>query len=214
MYQILFMNPEALFRAIGITLAITFISSAAGTALGVGYWLIARGPLKPIAYWISDAIRAIPNLVLIFAVYYFPFRSLGLIVPNATASAILGLAIAQIAYTADSLRAAEAQVPRGQIDGLFGIGATQGEISRLVVVPNLIRLSWAPHVAFWLGNLKLSSLASVIGAPDLTYLAKVSMASTFRSIDAWLAVAVIYIALAIPLGIAARLVERHRFFRQ
>lgn len=214
MYELFILQPMALVNGALVTLYITVASSLLGTTGGVALWLLGRKKVTRVLYTFTDAIRATPNLIIIFLVFYFPFHDLGFPVPNATTAAIVGLAIAQAAYTADTLRSSEALIPISQIDGLKGIGATESEVLVLVTIPNLVRLAWSPHVAFWIGNLKLSSLASVIGAPDLAYVARVTMANTFRSFDAWVAVGIVYIALAVPLAYVAKIAERHRYFRQ
>ncbi len=207
-------QPQAILSACLVTITLTLVSSLLGTGVGVLIWLFSRGLLARIAYPILDGVRAVPNLIWIFAVFYFPFRVFSLPVPDALTSAAIGLSISQAAQTADTLRAAYAQIPVQQLDGLAGIGASQRERYRLVVFPNLFRLSWAPHIAFWIGNLKLSSLASVIGVPDLAFVARVTMANTFHSIEAWASVAVVYVILTIPLAFIGRLVERLRYFKQ
>ncbi|HEY0682072.1 MAG TPA: ABC transporter permease subunit [Steroidobacter sp.] len=214
MFEFFFVTPEALWRAALVTLLITVVSSVIGTAAGIALWGVSRGPLQPAFVLAADVVRIVPNLVIIFLVYYFPYNSFGLVPPGPITSAIAGLAIAQCAYTFDVIRTVVPQVPAAQIEGFKAVGASREAIARHVYLPNIFRLAWAPHIALWIGNLKLSSLASVIGAPDLAYVARVAAANTFRLFEAWIAVSIVYVLLFVPILILGRRVERLAAFRQ
>lgn len=214
MLDLLFADPTALARGAAVTLFITVMASVGGTALGVLLWLVSRSTLDWIIRPTCDVFRIVPNLVIIFAVYYFPYASFSLIAPNALWSAILGLLLSQAAYTFDVVRTSWHLIPTSQVDGLRGVGASDSTLVRYVYWPNLLRLSWAPHVALWIGNLKLSSLASVIGAPDLAYVARVTATNTFRLFEAWIAISIIYVILFLPIVILGRRVEKLSIFRQ
>ena len=214
MLDLIFAEPMALVRGAGVTLFITVVSSLAGTLLGTMLWSVSRGGIGLLMRPICDVLRIVPNLVIIFLVYYFPYVHFSLTPLSPLWSATLGLTIAQAAYTFDVVRTSWALIPAAQIDGMRSVGACRRTLVRTVYLPNLFRLSWAPHVALWIGNLKLSSLASVIGAPDLAYVARVTAANTFRLFEAWIAISIIYVILFLPLIFIGRRVERLAIFRQ
>ncbi len=204
-------------RALMVTIELTILSSLIGTLLGVPVaFLLRQSPFIRIPAWaFVDVTRAIPNLVLIFFFYYFPYDAVFGIRPlSAFASALLALIVAQAAYSADVIRAAIDQVPRNQILGLRSLGFKEYQVARHIVIPSVVKQTLPVHVAFWIGNLKLTTLASVIGVEDVVFVAKVSMAQSYRAIEAWMFVALIFIVLVLPSTYGLRWLERSAWIRR
>ena len=207
----------AFLRGAWVSLQLAVGSSVLGTLLGVPISFLLRGPrsLAAPSAFLVDILRAIPNLVLIFFFYYFPYRQLLGIVPLSPFQAALwALVAAQAAYSADVFRAAVDQVSRNQILGVQALGFDQRQVWQHVIVPSLVRQTLPIHVAFWIGNLKLSSLASVIGAEEVVFVARLSMAQNFRSLEAWLIVAAIYVVMVLPLTYGLRRLEHSSWIQR
>ncbi|MFX6230416.1 ABC transporter permease subunit, partial [Acinetobacter baumannii] len=85
-------------------------------------------PLDRVFLPINDMLRAIPNLVLIFFVYYFPYTEFGIAAPSAFDCAVVALTIAMAVYTADIVRAAVDGVSAGSILGARSVGLREREI--------------------------------------------------------------------------------------
>lgn len=204
-------------RAIIITVQLTVYSSLFGTILGIPIAILLRKRtiIRLPTQIVVDMIRAIPNLVLIFFCYYFPYEALFNIQPlTPFTAALIALIIAQAAYSADAFRAAIDQVPRQQILGVRALGFKESHVARFVILPSIVRQTLPIHVALWIGNLKLSSLASVIGVKDVVFVAKVSMAQSYRSIEAWIVVAIVFVALVLPCTYGLRLLERSAWIQR
>ena len=77
-----------------------------------------------------------------------------------------------------------------------------------VVLPQAIRRMIPPLVNEGITLLKFSSLVSVLGVADLTYQAQVLSTTTFRPIEIFTAIAVIYFVLCSSLAYASNLLER------
>ncbi len=207
----------AFVRGAAVTVALGGLASIIGTAFAVPVALLLRRPPPvsvPIAL-VVDAIRAIPNLVLILAVYYFPYEALlGVSPPSPWTASLLGLSIAQIAYSADLIRAAIDGVPSNQLQAIRGLGFRDWQVARLVIFPSVVRQALPAHMALWIGNVKLSSLASTIGVEETVFVARVAMSQTFRSLEAWVVVAAIYVAIVTPLTMLQRRIERSVWIRR
>jgi polar amino acid transport system permease protein len=182
-----------------------------GTLLAIPVAMALRGsPLIAVPLGLLvDALRAIPNLVLILAVYYLPYRTLtGSSGPTPFVASLVGLVIAQMAYSADLIRSAIAAVPEHQLLAVRGLGYREWQVIRWVTLPSVVRQVLPSHMALWIGNVKLSSLASTIGVPETVFVARVAMSQTYRSLEAWVVVAVVYVVLVTPLTLLQRRVER------
>jgi His/Glu/Gln/Arg/opine family amino acid ABC transporter permease subunit len=193
-----------------LTFALGVLSSAIGTLLAVPIALLLRGtPFISIPLGLlMDALRAIPNLVLILAVYYLPYRVLFATTgPSPFTASLAGLVIAQTAYSADLIRSAIGAVPSNQLLAVRGLGYREWQVVRWVSLPSVVRQVLPSHMALWIGNIKLSSLASTVGVPETVFVARVAMSQTYRSLEAWLVVAAIYVVLVTPLTLIQRRIE-------
>jgi polar amino acid transport system permease protein len=211
-FRAIFQFWPALIVGVGVTLKLAILSSLLGTIVGgaLGVMLTPKTWVSELALLCVDAIRAIPNLVLIFFFYYFPYRQMfGSEPVNAEIAALLGLIAAQAAYSADLTRNAFLQVSRSRVLGLEALGFNRSQVGIHVKLPSIVKQVFPAHMALWIGNLKLSSLASVIGVYEVVYVAKTAMVQTFRSLEAWTTVAIIYIVLVLPLSRISRRLESH-----
>jgi len=206
----------ALLNGLWVTIQLTIYSSFLGTIIGIPLGALLRfRPLKIITLPFNDIFRAIPLLVLIYLFYYFPYKDfLGIEPLSEFTCALLALTLAQAVFTADIVRAAVNGVSEKTILGAKSLGFKNKQIWRYVIIPDILRQTLPTLVAFYIGNLKLSSLASVIATPDILYVAKTASGQSFRSLEAWILVAVIYIILVLPLSYFARKLEQSKWLKR
>ncbi len=200
----------AFLRGALVTVELSLVSFGLGTAVGIfgGVWLKLT-PVRSFFLYLNDAIRAVPVLVLIFLVYYFPTRQMfGVIGPNPFWSVVIAMAVGQAAYTADLVRGAVDGVSRKTILGGRALGLSEITIWRYLILPDVVRQILPAQIAFFIGIVRLSSLASVIGCEDVVFVARVASSPSFRSLEAWVVVSLIYIALVLPMTVISRRVEQ------
>lgn len=106
------------------------------------------------------------------------------------------------------MRAAIDGVSRNSILGAEALGLQRFDILIFIILPDVVRQLLPPMIAFYIGNIKLSSLASVIGCHDTVFVARVAISQTYRSLEAWCIVGLVYIILVVPLGMYARKLEK------
>lgn len=206
----------ALWRGTLLTLQLSGVGSIVGTILGIPVAVFLRArPLGTVFVLANDMVRAIPILVLMFFFYYFPYEALlGIPSPSAYGSAMLALVVAQAAFTGDIIRGAIDGVSEKSIAGARALGLREGAIWRLIVLPDVFRQILPTLMAFYIGNVRLSSIASVIGTHEVVYVARVAIGQRARSLEAWLLVGAIYVVLVVPLAWAARRLERTSWARR
>jgi ABC-type amino acid transport system permease subunit len=153
-------------------------------------------------------MRAVPLIVLLFLFDYFPSSQiLGLPALSAFWAAALAMTVAQANFTAEIVRSAIDAGPRRLLDSARSLGLQERPVLTHIVAPNVIRQVLPTLIAFYIGNLKLSSLASVIGAEELVYVARIAVGQTYRSLEAWILVACVYVVLVTPCTLLARRIE-------
>ena len=206
----------ALLRGVWVTIEISVISTVIGTIIGVALGALFRVvPFKRTIFFLNDVLRAIPLLVLLFFFYYFPYKQIFGIFPlSAFACTILAMSLSQAVFTADLVRAAVDGVSKKTILGARSLGLRESAIWQHVILPDVLRQTLPSLIAFFIGIVKLSSLASVIGCEDVVFVAKIAIGQQFRSLEAWTLVAVIYIILVVPLTMFARRFEESKWLKR
>ena len=192
------------------TIAYTIGTIVLGTLLGlvVGMLRVARLPVVDwflVAY--IELFRCTPLLVQIIWFYYaFPVV-IGLNIP-AHVAAVSVLTLYGGAFYAEIVRGSIESVPRGQWDAARALGLRGWRLLRLVILPQALKPMMAPYVNQSVTQLKNTSLVSVIAVPDLVYNATLINADTYRPLEVYTVIALIYFALLFPITVVARGLER------
>ncbi len=178
--------------------ATTFQLTGLAIGLGlVGGVLLALGRVygnKPI-YWVSTAyvqfVRGTPVLVQLFLIYYgLPVFEVRL---DSLTAAIIGLGLNSAAYQAEYFRGAIQSISRGQMLAARALGMTNLQAIRYVILPQALRIVIPPWSNELIYTLKYSSVAFIIGAPELMATGQIIASRNFRYFEVFLIVAVIYL---------------------
>ena len=98
-------------------------------------------------------------------------------------------------------------MPRGQWDAAQALGLRPWRVLRLVILPQALKPMLAPYVNQSVTQLKNTSLVSVIAVPDLVYNATLINADTYRPLEVYTIVAIIYFAILFPATFIGRRLE-------
>ena len=145
----------------------------------------------PAAY--VEAIRNTPFLVQIY-IAYFGLPAIGIRLTPYTA-AVLSLSIYAGAYVSEILRAGIESVQRGQIEAARSLGLSPFATLRHVVLGQALAAVFPALSSQFILVMLASSLVSAISVPELTGAANDIQGQTFRSFEAFLAVAALYLAM-------------------
>lgn len=204
-------SPDIL-RAIRTTLWITAGSFLLGLVIGL-FLAIARlsksAMIRNAATVYVEIARGVPALVVLFLIY-FGLPPLG-IAFDAIPSAILGLGLSSGGYFAEIFRAGIIATHRGQREAGHAVGMTPFQIYRFIIIPQATRIALPPLVNMLITLLKDSSLASLISAPEIMLRAKDISSTDFLPLHILVLAGVIYLAMAVPLSLLARVIERRMF---
>ena len=188
----------SLIDGLYITLILTFISLVAGLFLGIGLALgrVYGGKIiSGICIGYIEIIRGTPLLVQLFIIY-FAFPSIGIIFSPMDA-ALLGLSLNSGAYQAEYLRGSIQSIPSGQMIAARTIGMNKLQSIRNIVLPQALRISipaWSNELIYLL---KYTSIVYFIQVRELTAEGKFIAAETFKFIEIFAIIAVIYLVLTV-----------------
>jgi len=191
------------------TVWLSVASFAVALAIGLGLALMRLSRRRLLAWGsrgITDLIRGIPALVLVLLIY-FGLPQLGIVLA-AWQAGILALGINSGVYIGEAFRAGIQAIDPGQMEAARSIGMSQGKAMRRIVLPQALRIVIPPVTNEATILIKGTALLSVISITELTRVGQQVMGVTFRPIEAFLAVALIYFVLNTFVSQGSSLLER------
>lgn len=120
----------------------------------------------------------------------------------------LGLALYTAAFIAEIVRGGIEAVNRGQVDAARSLGLRQGQIYRLVVIPQALRVMIPPAAGQYVSLVKSSSLAVAIGYPDLVNISNTTLNQTGHVVEALLMMSLVYLAVSFSISAAMNFYNR------
>ena len=112
------------------------------------------------------------------------------------------------AFYAEIVRGGVNSIEQGQWDAARSLGLHYVQMMRLVILPQAFRRMIPPFMNQSIIQLKNTSLVSTIAVADLLYEGQMITAATYRPLEVYTMVAVLYFAVLFPLTLAAQQVER------
>ena len=205
-----------LLRAMGQTLLLTLLSLVFAMIIGMIFALMNVGRNRVfnfIGTVYVDAVRGVPLIVLAYFIYFgvpAGIQALGIQgfrLPALQAGTI-ALSMNCGAYMAEIIRAGIQSVDKGQMEASRSLGLSYGRSMRLVVLPQAIRTMIPSIINQFIITLKDTSILSVIGFPELTNTGKTIMGNTFKNLQTWAIVGIMYMIVIITLSKVAKRMER------
>jgi ectoine/hydroxyectoine ABC transporter permease protein EhuC len=191
-----------------ITIQLSFLSMVCGICVGL---LVALGRLsgiKPLDWLLQVYLEVWRNVPLIvqLLVIYFTLPEIGIRLPAFWAG-VLGLSLNLGAYLSEVFRAAIASIDKGQVDAAISIGMSRFTAFRRVVLPQALLIAVPTLGGYFVSLLKDSALVSFIAVNELLRNGTIIISSTFRSMEIYAMVAMIYFVMSFIASRAARWLE-------
>ncbi|RUW82117.1 ABC transporter permease [Mesorhizobium sp. M1E.F.Ca.ET.063.01.1.1] len=203
---------------IGLTLALTVLSLAAGFLLSVPLAFVrafGRPSLSAAVLVFTYVIRGTPMLVQLFLLYY----GLGqieavrasvfwVVLRDPFWCALLAFSLNSAAHTTEILCRGLQSVPKGVVEAAVALGLKRIQIARLVTFPIAFRISLPAYGNEVVGMIKGSSLASTVTLLEITGMARQLVSSTFAPYEVFIVAGAIYLALTTLAVKATQFLER------
>ncbi len=193
-----------------ITLAYTAGTIILGLLLGLLIGIARLSKLRlinwPLIAFI-EAFRCTPILVQIVWFYYALPVITGWQIP-AVAAATMVLTFYTAAFYAEIFRAGIVSIEQGQWDAARALGLRRWPLMRRVILPQAVKRMIPPFMNQSIIQLKNTSLVSTIAVPDLLYQGQLVTADTYRPLEVYTVVALLYFVLLFPATVFAQWYER------
>jgi polar amino acid transport system permease protein len=187
--------PELVDGAVD-TIILSGQSIAIGLTIGLGVALMrVNGPkwaaLAGATY--VEAFRNTPLLVQLFLLFFgLPYAGVRL---SADHAAVIAVSLNLGAYSTEIFRAGLLAIPKTQIEAGLALGLSRLQVMRYVIIVPALRIVYPALTGQLTLTLLGTSLVSAISASDLSLAGAMIESQTFRSLETFLLVAALYIAM-------------------
>ncbi|MEK2605444.1 amino acid ABC transporter permease [Burkholderia arboris] len=193
MFDLFVRSLPLLESAVTMTVFLGLASFALGSALGLAVALARVSSirfLRGVAFAYVSVFRGTPLLVQILLIYFgLPRYGITL---DPVPAALLALTLFSAAYLSENFRAGINAVDRGQWEAAHSLGMNYWKMMWRVILPQGLRIAIPPVGSRMIALIKDTSLASTITVVELTRVADQVGASTFRYLEMFLMVGLIY----------------------
>ena len=204
--------PQMLEGAL-VTLQIAILSMLIGVVIAV-FLAVARNSSSmwlraPATAWVEVA-RNTPALFQIYMAH-FGLGSFGIYLSPFTAL-LAGIAFNNAGYLAETFRGALRAIPATQARAGRSLGMGPAQTFRLIVMPQMFRISFPPLTNQMVWAILMTSLGVTVGmATDLTGVTQDLNSRTFRTFELFALAAVFYYLIAKAVVLGARLLAWRMF---
>jgi His/Glu/Gln/Arg/opine family amino acid ABC transporter permease subunit len=164
-----------------------YISFIRGTPFIVQLYLVCFGLPQLLQSLGYQDIRSIPGLIFVFLI----------------------MSVHSGAYIAEIMRSSILAVDKGQLEAAHSIGMTTCQAYRRIILPQAFTLAIPPLGNNVISTLKGTSLIFNVGVVDMLRKADLMGAYSYRHLELYLNVGIIYILLCFIIQAAAQFLERH-----
>lgn len=203
--------PKALpllIKGAEITVVVTIFTLLFGVTAGLLIALTRMAgpkPLRAVMVIYVEIVRGTPLLMQIYAIYFvLPAFGIDL---NPLVAGVAALTLNAAAYMSEIFRAGIESIDPGQMEAARALGMDYRSAMRWVVLPQTVRRVLPPLTNEAAALLKDSSLVSVIAVSELMRVGKEIAANTGAPTTLFFVVALIYLAMTLPLTTLVRRLE-------
>ena len=208
-WDVIWNNLDFLMSGLQMTLfisAISLVFALVGGLILALFDLSKFALLRGFSLALGEIIRNTPILVQLLWVYYvlpivFSIRV------SALAGIVIGLSLYMAAFISEVYRAGIQAVPKGHREAAQVLGLTPAQSFMRIVLPQAIRMTLPPLASNFVQLIKFSSLGAVISVSEITRRGMELSSSTFRPLEIFTFIAVVYFFICWPLAMAIRIWE-------
>jgi polar amino acid transport system permease protein len=204
-----FTDWQALLSGATVTVEVTVCALLLSCLLGLLIGIGRLNPLRRLAYGVSrvylSCFRGTPLLVQLF-IWFFGLPRFGILLP-AFACGVLGLGMYSASYVSEIVRGAIQSVDRGQMEAARSLGMSGRQAMFKIILPQAFVRMIPPLGNEFISLIKNSALVSLLTIHDLMHEGQKIISVSYRSLEIYLVIAVIYWLMTTFVTMALRSVE-------
>jgi polar amino acid transport system permease protein len=203
-FDVALQSLPQLLEGLGLTCLLTVLCMATGLVVGLVIAVMRFSRWKAIrlpAYAFTEIFRTTPLLVQVVWVFTVLPLTVGITLsPFFSGLVALGLNVA--AFMSEVYRAGISSVAAEQRDAAFALGMTRLQALRRIILPQAVLRMVPPMAAMWVALFKDTSILAAIGVAEMMTQARVLASETYRPMEIYTLVAVVYFLLTYPQSLA------------
>ncbi len=204
---------DQLLEGLLVTVQLTLTSVVIGVIGGFLVCLMAMSQSRLIrlpTMAFIEVFRCTPALIQIVWIFYCVPMLFNVFL-DPFVMGVLALSLNLIAFNAEAYRAAIQAIPKAHLDASIALGLTPLQTNLYVVLPQAIRLGMPVLVTNAISIFQQSALVAIVAIEDLMYMGKLLSTETYRPIETFTFVALMYFAIALPVMLlSSRLEKRYK----
>lgn len=208
-FSFLAQYPSLIWQGVLYTVGFTIITGLSGLVVGCVIAIARLSGMRWLSWPLSGIVeifRCTPVLVqLVWCYYALPILT-GITLSPA-AAAFITLTLYGAAFYAEIIRGGIVSIDLGQWDAGRALGMRAHDLMWRVVLPQAFKRMVPPLVNQTVLQLKNTSLLSVLAVPDLLYQGQLITSASYRPLETYSMIAVIYFLILFPLTRGAALLE-------
>ena len=162
-------------------------------SIQVGVGLIVGLPLLT---WVLGGAPTAMNMPVLRG---FNFEG-GFTVTPEFAALLVGLVLYTGTFIAEIVRGGILAVSHGQTEAALALGLSRGQVLRLIILPQALRVIIPPLTSQYLNLTKNSSLAVAIGYPDLVSTANTAINQTGQAVEGIAVIMTVYLTVSLSIS--------------
>jgi polar amino acid transport system permease protein len=201
-----------LLRGLVVSLELTAAANVIGIVAGFGLALLLMSPYRAVRLpfmLFVEFFRCTPAIVQIVWIFYCVPMLFDVFLDPITMG-VLALGLNLTAFNAEAYRASIQAVPKEQIDAGIALGLNPWQRTLYIVFPTAFRASVPVLLTNGIVIFQQSALVAIVAIADLMYEGKSLATETYRPIETFTVVALIYFAVSFPVTQIVGLLERRR----
>lgn len=197
-----------------VTVELSILAIVTSTLVGLFAGILKTSKYKVISWPISlyiEIFRGSPVLMQLFMVYFgLPYMGISISIFNAT---LLVFTLYSGAYIAEIVRGGIQAISKGQYEAAQSIGLSYGQMMRHVILPQALKVILPPLVGWYIGLIKDTSIASIIGYSEVLKQGQDIINITDRPFEIYFTIAALYFLISYPLSLVVSWMERRTQFQ-
>ena len=190
-----------------VTAAALVLGCVLGLLIGIGRLNSRRRFIYGICTVYVTFIRGTPLLVQVFLLF-FGLPQFDILLP-AFVCGVLGLGVYSGAYVSEIVRGAIQSVDRGQMEAARSIGMSSAQSMRAIILPQAVVRMIPPLGNEFIALIKNSALVSLLTIHDLMHEGQKIISVSYRSLEVYLAIALVYLVLTSAASYLLHRLERN-----
>lgn len=199
-----------LLAGASVTVEITALALVLGCLMGLAAGIGRLKPQRRIVYALCtgyvSVVRGTPLLVQLFLLF-FGLPQFDIMLP-AFFCGVIGLGIYSGAYVSEIVRGAILSIDRGQMEAARSLGMPYGTAMRTIILPQALVRMIPPLGNEFIALIKNSALVSLLTIHDVMHEGQKIISVSYRSLEVYLAIALIYFILTGATTLALRHIEQ------